>query len=80
MQWYAFVDQPLTLGCAHLNFFYIEINNAHIVLLGTHVFSFHPAQLHALAPVRMVAFVQEWTPALVLQDGQEHCVKQVCYL
>ena len=39
MQWYAFVDQPLTLGCAHLNYFYIETNNVHIVFFDTHVFS-----------------------------------------
>ena len=34
-------------------------------------------QLPVLAPVRMVALVQELTPALVPQDGEEYCVKQV---
>jgi len=34
-------------------------------------------QLCAPAPVRMVALVQELTPALVLQDGLECCAKQV---
>ena len=34
-------------------------------------------QLPVLAPVRMVALVQELTSALVPQDGEEYCVKQV---
>ena len=42
-----------------------------------HCCSFHPIQHRALAPVRTVALVQPLTPALVLQDGQECCVKHV---
>ena len=42
-----------------------------------HFYSSDPLQPPALAPVRMVALVQELTPAPVPQDGLECCVKQV---